>query len=334
MSKENFQYWKELVGLEDTDFPQLLPLGEDEIERASIVPTRLLPIKNAIAANSLVDVQVQPGWGATTLSRYLARELKRDSLTLLVQYDFERDELKDDLTEELFSFRTKWEMASGLARRMRDHPMQPVYMYEVMGFEDTGESPWLGHLRRKLRALEACQNDPQRFYAELPFFARFSVADCVNYFLANFQMRTVFLYLFPRKVGEDALYAFVGVIKDLYDGKQIQPAAMREVYVGVPKLMKQMKGVYARPYYDITYKRYSAGEIYSMLVGTYLGRETDAGGVSDVLDEGFITVCYSEKLDLNRIMEKVARKMQDTLEGDTADIPYKLSLAARKGEDR
>ena len=334
MSKENFQYWKELVGLEDTDFPQLIQLEEDEIERASIVPTRMMPIKNAIAANVLVDVQVQPGWGATTLFRYLARELKRDNLTLLVQYDFEKDKLKDELTEDEFSFSTKWEMARELAKRMRDNPMQPIYMYEVMSFEDTGESPWTGHLRQKMRALESCKNDPERFYAELPFFERFSVDECVNYFLANFQMRTVFLYLFPRKVDEDALYAFVGIIKNLYDGKKIQPAAMREVYIGVPKLFKQMKAVYARPYYDIPYKRYSAGEIYSMLVSTYKIQDAGASGVSDVLDEGFINAMYNEKAELNRIMGKVTQAIQDTLEGDTADIPYKLFYSSGKGEDR
>ncbi len=75
MSKENFIYWKELVGLDNTDFPQLISLDESSIHKASIVPTRLLQIRNNISTNHLVSVQVQPGWGATTLYKKIISDL-------------------------------------------------------------------------------------------------------------------------------------------------------------------------------------------------------------------------------------------------------------------
>lgn len=331
MSKENFQYWKELVGLEETDFPQLIPLTEDEIGRASIVPTRLFEIKRSIASNNLVNVQVQPGWGATTLYRYLKRELKKDTLTLLVSFDFEKDTLDGSLTEEEFVFRTKWKLASDICKMMRENSMPQIYMYEVLGFEDTGSSPWAGHLRKKMRVLANCEEDAPKFYEEFPFFSKIPVDVCVNYFLKNFQIRTVFLYLLPRKVTEDSLVEFVGIIKNTYDGKEIEPAAMRKVYIGTPKVFRQMASVYNPSSFTIAYKRYSPGELFSMLVSAYYNTDGAFVSVNDVLDEEFISRAYNEKSSMTQIMDKVAQAMEQSLEGNTADIPYKLTYTSKRG---
>lgn len=323
MSRENFLYWKELVGLENTEFPQLISLSEEEIWKASIVSSRLIEIRNAIASNNLVNVRVQPGWGATTLFRYLKYELKKDPLTLLVDFDFERDTLDGELSETEFIFHTKWKMANDICKMMRDASMPQIYMYDVLKFEDNGTSTWNSHLRKKMTALTNCESNAEKFYAEFPFFDELPVDGCVNYFLNNFQIRTVFLYLFPRRVDEDALLELVGSIKNIYDGKDIQPAAMREVYIGTPNLFKQIDDVYTRPSFVITYQRYSAGEMFSMLVSSY----NDGNGfvkVSDVLDQEFITKAYSEKATLVKIMDKVAMAIEQSLEGNTADIPYKL----------
>lgn len=325
MSKENYQYWKELVGLEETDFPQLIPLTDENIDRATIVATRLTEIKAAVAANNLVDVQIQPGWGATTLFRYLKQELKKDSLTLLVPFDFEEKNLNGSLTEELFIFQTKWKMAKDICKMFKEKPMQPLYMYEVLDFEDNGSSPWQGHHRRKMRALADCENDPEKFYAAFPFFAKHPIDVCVNYFLANFQIRTVFLYLFPRKVKEDPLFELVGMLKNIYDGKDIQPAAMREVYICTPKLSRQIKDTYERPYYDVPYLRYSAAEMFKMLVATYRNEDAAFLSVNDVFDETFIAEAYNERNTMVQIMEKVGKHLEDSLDGPTAQIPYKLT---------
>lgn len=329
MGKENFQYWKELVGLEETEFPQLVPLTEDDIGRASIVPTRLLEIKRAIASNNIVNVQVQPGWGATTLYRYLKRDLKKDSLTLLVSFDFEKDVLDGSLTEEEFAFRTKWKMANGICEMMRKNSMPQIYMYEVLGFEDNGSSPWVGHLRKKMRVLEDCEENASKFYEEFPFFSKIPVDICVNYFLKNFQIRTVFLCLFPRRVPEDYLMEFVGIIKNIYDGKEIEPAAMREVYIATSKVFKQMTNVYNPSSFTITYKRYSAGEMFSMLVSAYYNTDGASASVNDVLDEEFLSRAYNEKLSMVQIMDKVAQAIEESLEGNTADIPYKLTYTSK-----
>lgn len=323
MSKESFQYWKELVGLENTDFPQLIDLTDDTVDRAIIVPTRLSPIKAAIAANALVSIQVQPGWGATTLYRYLKNNLRQDSLTLTVDYDFEARPLDESLTEADFVFQTKWKMARYICRMFRDKPMQPIYMYEVMGFEDTGASPWQGHLRRLMRELDRCEWDSNRFYELTPFFARHNVDECVNYFLANFQIRTVFLYLFPQKVSTDALYELVGIIKNLYDGKNIQPAAMREVYVSTPRLFKRLRENYERPYHIEDYPRYSAAEIFRMLVSTY-PIEDSAQSINDVFSPEYIKSAYKPKSTLKKIMQQVEKDIEGTLPVDTGSIPYKL----------
>lgn len=334
MSRENFLYWKELVGLENTEFPQLISLPEEEIDKASIVSSRLIEIHNAIASNTLVNIRVQPGWGATTLFRYLKHELKEDSLTLLVDFDFERNPLDGELSEAEFIFHTKWKMANGICKIMWETSMPQIYMYDVLRFEDNGTTNWIGHLRKKMNTLPNCENDIEKFYAEFPFFDELPIDGCVNYFLKNFQIRTVFLYLFPRRVDEDALLELVGTIKNIYDGRDIQAAAMREVYIGTPNIFKQMYDVYTRPSFVIPYQRYSAGEMFSMLVSSY----NDSNGfvkVSDVLDQEFITKAYSEKATLVRIMDKVAKAIEQSLEGNTADIPYKIiyQVESKYGRD-
>lgn len=329
MSKENFVYWKELVGLEDTDFPQLIPLDESNIHKANIVSTRLLPIRNSISTNNLVSIQVQPGWGATTLFRKIESDLQKDSFRLLISFDFEENELDGSLTEREFEFRTKWKLASGIADIMREVPMQQTYMYEVFDFEDTGNTPWGAHLRRKRKRLNECQDNTKDFYKEFHFFDKLSIVDCVNYFLANFQIQCVFMYLFPRKVAEDSLLELVGMIKNKYDGMNITPAAMREVYISTPKTFKMIKNVYTRPFYEISYKRYSAAEMYSMLVSTYKDDDAMFSSVNDVFDEEFIIKAYNEKLSMVKIMENVTKIIEDNLKGDMANIPYKLTVSGK-----
>ncbi|RKI29523.1 hypothetical protein D7V82_06550 [bacterium 1xD8-6] len=329
MSKENFIYWKEIVGLEDTDFPQMIPLDESNIHKASIVSTRLLPIRNRISTNNLVSIQVQPGWGATTLYKKIVSDLEKDHMRLLINFDFEKNELDGSLTEEEFEFRTKWKLANGIADIMREVPMQQTYMYEVFDFEDTGSTPWIGHLRKKKKRLTECQNNAKDFYSEFKFFDKLSIVDCVNFFLANFQIQCVFMYLFPRKIAEDNLLELVGIIKNKYDGMNITPAAMREVYISTPKIFKMIKNVYTRPFYEIPYKRYSAAEMYSMLVSSYKNDDVMFSSVNDVFDEEFINRAYNERLSMVKIMEKVTKIIEDSLEGDTANIPYKLTISEK-----
>lgn len=331
MSKENFIYWKELVGLEDTDFPQMIPLDENNIHKASIVSTRLVPIRNSISTNNLVSVQVQPGWGATTLFRKIVSGLENDNMKLLINFDFEKNELDGSLTEQEFEFRTKWKLANGIVDIMHKGSMQLTYMYEVLDFEDTGNTPWVGYLRKKRKRLKECQDSAKDFYNEFRFFDKLSIVDCVNYFLANFQIQCVFMYLFPRKISEDNLLELVGMIKNKYDGMNITPAAMREVYISTPKIFKMIKNVYTRPFYEISYKRYSAAEMYSMLVSSYKNDDVMFSSVNDVFDEEFIIKAYNEKSSMVKIMENVTKIIEDSLDGDTANIPYKLTIS-EKGE--
>ena len=331
MSKENFIYWKELVGLDNTDFPQLISLDESSIHKASIVPTRLLQIRNNISTNHLVSVQVQPGWGATTLYKKIISDLGKDHMKLLVSFDFEKNKLDGSLTDKEFEFRTKWKLANGIADIMREVPMQQTYMYEVFDFEDTGSTPWVGHLRRKRKRLNECRDDAKDFYNEFRFFNKLSIVDCVNYFLANFQIQCVFMYLFPRNTAEDGLLELVGMIKNKYDGMNIIPAAMREVYISTPKIFKMIKSVYMRPFYEISYRLYSAAEIYSMLVSTYKSDDAMFSSVNDVFDEEFIIRAYNERLSMVKIMENVTKMIEDNLDGDITNIPYKLT-ASEKNE--
>lgn len=329
MGEKNFIYWKELVGLEDTGFPQLISLDESNINKASIVATRLQPIKDSISTNNLVAVQVPPGWGATTLFKKIENDLKEDNRTLLVNFDFEKNELNDLFTEDEFEFRTKWQLAFGIAKIMHDVPMQKIYMYEVFDFEETVSGKWETYLFKRMKKLKECQDNAKDFYDEFKFFDKLSIVDSVNYFLANFRVQCIFMYLFPRKVDEDHLLKLVGMIKNKYDGMNITPAAMREVYISTPKIFKTIKNVYARPFYEIFYKRYSAAEMYSMLVSTYKNDDAMFSSVNDVFDEEFIIRAYNEKLSMVKIMENVTKIIEDSLEGDTASIPYKLSISGK-----
>ena len=116
MNQNNFTYWKEMVGLDEGDFPRFLEPTEENVSRAKIAPRRIEAIRRAITQNSIVDVQVQPGWGATTLFYYMAHDLRDKDLKLLVKFDLEKDGFSEEiLDEDLFVFRAKWKMAKALS---------------------------------------------------------------------------------------------------------------------------------------------------------------------------------------------------------------------------
>jgi hypothetical protein len=66
-----------------------------------------------------------------------------------------------------------------------------------------------------------------------------------------------------------------------------------------------------------------------MLVSTYKNENDEAmfSSVNDVFDEEFITKAYDEKLSMVKIMEKVTNIIEDSLERDMANIPYKLTTS-------
>lgn len=333
MSKGNFIYWKELVGLEEYNFPHLIPLDTDNIQQARIAQSRVREIRNAIATNQLVDIQVRPGWGATTLYRYMANDIRHNRLNLLVMFDFEADQFQDgDLSEKEFIFQVKWKMASGMISIMMEQSLQECYMYDVFGFEDTGEKPWRGYLREKRRELNDCEDSKKRFYEKFPFFSRMDIAECLNYFLHNFQIQTVFLYLFPRMAEEDSVLEFVGIIKNIFDGRDIAPAAVREVYFLTPVMFATMRQVYERPYKDIIYNQYTAAEIFSMLMSTYKLSDFSDAAISNVFEQDFITNVYDRALTLEQIMEKVEEEIIECLEGEVSEVPYKLTVNHAKEE--
>ena len=333
MSKSNFMYWKELVGLEEYNFPHLIPLEAENISSARIAQSRAQEIRKAIATNQLVDIQVQPGWGATTLYRFMANDIQHNRLNLRVMFDFEADHFQEgNLSEKEFIFQTKWKMANGMLSIMMEQSLQECYMYDVFQFEDTGEKPWRGYLREKRRELNECEDNRREFYKKFPFFEKMDIAECLNYFLHNFQIQTVVLYLLPREADEDSVLEFVGIIKNIFDGKDIAPAAVREVFFLTPKLFSMMRLAYERPYKDIIYKQYSAAEIFGMLMSTYKLSDFSDASIGNVFEQEFITRVYDRNLTLNQIMERVEEEIIEYLAGEVSEVPYKLAINHAKEE--
>lgn len=327
MSKSNFVYWKEVVGLEEYDFPHLIKLDEENINLARIAPSRINEIQKAIATNRLVDIQVQPGWGATTLFRYMADIVKNSKLNLDVLFDFEKDHFQNgDLSQNEFVFQIKWKLASGMLDIMLTHSLQECYMFEVFDFEDTGDRPFRAYLREKRRELNDCRDNRINFYTNFPFFADQEITECVDYFLKNFQIQTIFMYLFPREAEEDDILDFTGIIKNIFDGKSISPAAIREVFFLTPNVFWTMRQCYERPYINIHYQQYSAAEIFGMLVNTYRLQDNSNATISDLFEQEFITSVYNKVLTLNQIMDLVEEKIVSLLDGERNEVPYKLTL--------
>lgn len=336
MSKDNFVYWKEVVGLEEYDFPRLIKLDDENIHLARIAQSRVGEIRKAIATNRLVDIQVQPGWGATTLFRYMAENIKNSKLNLSVLFDFEKDNFQDGgLTQKSFIFQVKWKLANGMLDIMLTQSLQECYMFEVFKFEDTGEKPWRAYLREMRRELNECMGNSRRFYGSFPFFADMEITECVDYFLKNFQIQTIFMYLFPRTAEEDDILDFTGIIKTIFDGKAIAPAAIREVFFLTPKTFQMIRQCYERPYIDIQYQQYSAAEIFGMLVNTYKLSDNSNATISDVFEQDFISRVYNKSLTLNGIMAQVEEQIISTLDGEKYEVPYKLTMNKhiRLGED-
>lgn len=331
MSESNFVYWKEVVGLEEYNFPHLIKLDEENIHLARIAPSRVSDIRKAIATTGLVDIQVQPGWGATTLFRYMAENIKDSKLNLSILFDFEKDNFPDgEYMEKNFIFQVKWKLANGILDIMLTNSLQECYMFEVFKFEDTGERPWRGYLREMRRELNECIGNSERFYESFPFFAGMEITGCVDYFLKNFQIQTIFMYLFPRKADEDDVMDFIGIIKNIFDGKKVAPAAIREVFFLTPQTFQIVRQSYERPYRNILYPQYSAAEIFGMLVNTYKLPDNSNATISDLFEQEIISCVYDKSLTLDEIMDKVETKIISILKGEKNEVPYKLSMERYK----
>ncbi len=66
-----------------------------------------------------------------------------------------------------------------------------------------------------------------------------------------------------------------------------------------------------------------------MLVSKYKHDDAMFSSVNDVFDEEFIVKAYNKKLSMVKIMENVTKIIEDSLEGDTANIPYKLTISGK-----
>ena len=134
------------------------------------------------------------------------------------------------------------------------------------------------------------------------------------------------MYLFPREAEEDDILEFTGIIKNIFDGKSIAPAAIREVFFLTPKVYWIMRQCYERPYINIQYQQYSAAEIFGMLVNTYRLQDNSNATISDLFEQEFITSVYNKALTLNEIMNLVEEKIVSLLDGERNAVPYKLTL--------
>lgn len=331
MSEENFLYWKELVGLDRTDFPKLAKPTEEGAHRIKISPSRTERIRKKIMENEKVAVLVNPGWGATTLFYWIEKDLRPRELNLLITFNFEKYGFDGIIDEEDFVFSVKWKMAKEIIDSFRQGSFQERYMYEVLSFEETGNTRWGKYLVDKSRDIKDCERKRDRFYKEWPFFEKYSITDIIYYFLRNFQLQTIFMFLFPRKAREDDVLEFVGNIKMLLDEQmddeqKKMPAAFREVYFITPWMFKILNQDYERPYMEERFERYSSAELFSMLVQTYQERG-QVVTINDIFDELFISRVYNTKLTIDEIMDEVREEIVSFLDGDFSNVPYRLSLS-------
>lgn len=328
MSRDNFLYWKELAGLEKCEFPHLKKLEDTDIEKAIVSTHNCQEILDTIATNTFVDIQVRPGWGATTLYKYMLKKIKDGKSNLVISFDFEQMDFDDVAdTEEKFIFHVKWQMAKGLADLMLKEFLPERYMYEVFNYIDDGKDDFRKYLRKKRTKFDAYENKIEEFYREFPFFKQSTLIECFNFFLTNFRIQTVFCYLFPRKVDEDEVFEFIGNIKNIFDGKEdIFPAAYREVYFLTPLNSNILKECYSRPYKDLTYKQYTAAELYSMLVNTYHPSRPLNATLSNVFNQEFVIQAYDKQMTMDEIMNRVEEEIEEVLDCEPSDVPYELTM--------
>lgn len=197
-AEKNIAFWRRLVGL-DASFPELKRISDEDLLKLMVLDdTPLEIIRSSVGGNQLTQIVIEPGWGCTTLFRYLVKEARDNAmgrLLLPVAIDLETLFQKDTITAEGLQGVIKRQIIGLLIDTPWELSLNRDYYFECINYDSSSE---LATYKARMR-LFLFDRPPstQKLFSQFPWLRR-NLSDMLNYLLANFRIQTVLYFHFPR----------------------------------------------------------------------------------------------------------------------------------------
>ncbi|MDG4550614.1 MAG: hypothetical protein P9F19_15280 [Candidatus Contendobacter sp.] len=328
-AEKNLVFWRSLVGL-DPEFPTLPPIPDRELSSLMVLdPGQIEELRASLGSHQLTQVVVEPGWGCTSLFRYMlgeARDRAMERLLLPISIDLERLFGKDPITLDGFEEEIKRQMIGLLVDNPWEQSLNRDYYFECIHFEYATDLP---SYKSRMRAFLF---DRPPAFRKLPIqfpWLKGSLPDLLNYLLRNFRIQTALYFHFPRDVLPQPLRDLVRSIKASHERGGVEFAALREVYFCTPLQKVEIERDFQRPFNALRYPRYTAAQIYAMLLKRYTPnvpgfRGRNQVGLDAVFAERFVQDAWRGAAALGEVAERVKTAMLQRLDCAEADVPFLL----------
>ena len=324
---ENLTFWRGLHGL-DPAFPSLTQLRDDELlESVVIDETQLDIIRSSVAGDQLTQIVVQPGWGGTTLFRYVlqdARARVRDRLMLPVSIDL-RELFLDRITPEALTREIRLQIMALLL----DSPWETVlgydFYFECINYDSV--SPLGEHKKEALRFLFRGERPSDRRLAQRFPWLRDPLSAQLGYLLANLRIQTGLYVHVPTDTSaeriRDLLAALKWITRDL---GHLHAAAWREIYFCTPSASTQMLHEWKRPFRIIQYEPYTAAQFYLMLIRRYEPSSASAkrAQLPDIFPSELVFEAYRGGESLTGLSDLVRSAVLRRLDCPKELVPFTL----------
>lgn len=333
VNEKNLVFWRSLVGLEPS-FPSLPPLRDEELLPLAVLDaSQLEAIRSSLGTHQLTQIVVEPGWGCTTLFRYLVKEARDNVMgRLLLPIALDLGSLfgqgqREPLGRERLELEIKRQIIGLLVDSPWEQSLNHDYYFECINYDSSIDLP---NYRARMRLLMSDRPPPPRkLFTQFPWL-RNQLSDCLNYLLANLRIQTVLYFHFPRGVESQQVRDLISAVKaTIYESGAVDFAAWREVYFCSPRQRPEIGRDFQRHFNVVHYPRYTAAQIYMMLVKRYTPnvpgfRGRNPVSLNSVFAEDFVKDARRGAASLANVIEKVYEDMLRRLDCPETDVPFEL----------
>ncbi|MCX6579204.1 MAG: hypothetical protein NT166_03385 [Candidatus Aminicenantes bacterium] len=333
-AEENLKFWKALVNLPD-HFPKLNPLTDENVIDMMVINQEIeKTIFNSISSKPLTHVVVQKGSGLTTLYTYIFQKYFQrsfENLAIPVNFDLSVPEWEQNISSQWIEQEIKKQVIQNLIQNPWDNVLEEAYYFYCINYQE--DTDFYAYRAEMLKFLSGRKDSAWRTFSNSFPFTKRRLDDFLNYLLDNLRIQTVVFYHFPGDLSdEQVILDFISAIKTIYEVNQFRKAAMREVYYSTTEIQRDLDREFKRDFNVIYYPRYTAAEIFAMLVKRYRPYSPGMAGkitpmdLSSVFSEEFVKKAWEEDISLAAIIKQIKKLMLERLDCDRKEVPYQLAL--------
>lgn len=328
--EKNLAFWRSLVGL-GSSFPSLPELAEADLPTMVVFdPDRLDEIRASLGSHQLTQILIEPGWGCTTLFRFLlkdARDRAMERLVLPIRIDLANTFGKDGISSEALEEEIKRQIIGLLIDNPWEQSLNRDYYYDCINF--TYATDIFTYKAQARGSLFGDRPPPfRKIQAQFPWLKK-PLDKLLNELLTHFRIQTGLYFHFPTDTASQTIRDLVRSIKTRSESGQVEFAALREVYVCSPEQKNEIGRDFQRPFNEIRYPKYSPAQVYAMLVKRFTPNVPGFQGrnqvsLGTVFAEAFVSESCPQATSLHDLMERVRQSLLRRLDCDPSEVPFTL----------